>query len=453
MTASWINKLLESDSRLHKEYVLEQALTATKLGSINAQIFLGLTKACYNPYVTFGVKQIPNTENIAGAENPWSDLNTLLVDLSQRKLTGHAARDAIAAMSVRFDSTEWNSFCAAVLKRDLRVGISEKTINKVCKGTVYEIPVFGCQLATSSEDRPEMRGVKRLEPKLDGVRVLMMVIPSDSEVTVVSYSRNGKVFENFGHICQSISDNCHNMMRACKGVDQGRSLIDGFVLDGEVIGKSFNDLMKQARRKTDVQSTDSIMYVFDVIPLADFSRGHWNAQLEKRIAILDSMRTVIDQMNNVELLPHINVDLNTSEGRDQFHRYCHDMVTEGFEGVMVKELRAPYACRRSTHWMKYKPTITVDLSIVSVEEGTGKYEGSMGAILCSGVDGGRNITVSVGSGFTDDQRSELWKCRDELLGRVVEIIADAVSRNQDGGFSLRFPRFNRFRDSFTGEKE
>ena len=102
MTASWINKLNESDSRLHKEDVIKQALEASVLGSINAQTFLGFTKACYSPYVTFGVKQVPDTVGITDAENPWQDFNELLVQLSQRRLTGHAARDAIADMSEHF---------------------------------------------------------------------------------------------------------------------------------------------------------------------------------------------------------------------------------------------------------------------------------------------------------------------------------------------------------------
>ena len=168
MTASWINKLNESDSRIHKETVLQQALAAEKLGSGNAEQFLHLTHLCYNPYLTFGVRQVPTTEDIEGAENPWDDFKILLINLSERNLTGHAARDAIEVMSYRFDSEEWNTFCAPVLKRDLRAGISEKTINKICKKTKHEIPVFGCQLATDSTGRPEMSGLKRLEPKLDG---------------------------------------------------------------------------------------------------------------------------------------------------------------------------------------------------------------------------------------------------------------------------------------------
>ena len=442
MSASWIRKLNESDSRLHKEDVLKQALEASVLGSINSQTFLGLAKATYNPYVTFGVKQIPDTVGIIGAENPWQDFNELLVQLSQRQLTGHAARDAIQEMAERFDSDEWNTFCAAVLRRDLRAGISSTTINKICKKTDYEIPIFGCQLATNSEGRPEMKGIKRLEPKLDGVRMLLMVIPSDFGITVVCYSRNGKVFENFGHIEEQISNNWVKMVR--KAATSNLSM--GFVLDGEVIGNSFQELMRQARRKTDVQAEDSVYNVFDIIPLASFREGHWNRQLGKRIQILEDMRPIIDTMPNVELLPHIMVDLDTAAGKDQLERYAKDNVSAGFEGIMIKELQAPYICKRSTDWMKWKPTITVDLEVVGVEEGTGRNLGRLGALVCNGVDDGKEITVNVGSGFSDADRDSYWADSNIIIGRTAEILCDVITQNQDGTYSLRFPRFVRFRD-------
>ena len=444
MTASWINKLNESDSRLHKEDVIKQALEASVLGSVNAQTFLGLAKATYNPYVTFGVKQIPDTVGIVGAENPWQDFNELLVQLSQRRLTGHAARDAISAMSERFDSDEWNTFCAAVLRRDLRCGVSSTTINKICKKTDYEIPVFGCQLATNSEGRPEMKGTKRLEPKLDGVRMLLMVIPSDfsGDITIICFSRNGKVFENFGHIEDQVRDNFNKLVR--KAATSNLSM--GFVMDGEVIGNSFQELMRQARRKTDVQAEDSVYNVFDIIPLDSFREGHWNAQLEKRIKILDDMRPVFDNMPSLELLPHIMVDLDTAAGRDQLERYAQDNVKAGFEGIMIKELQAPYICKRSTDWMKWKPVITVDLEVIGVEEGTGRNEGRLGALVCAGVDDGKEITVNVGSGFSDTDRDTYWRDSQFVIGRTAEVMCDVITQNRDGTYSLRFPRFVRFRD-------
>jgi DNA ligase-1 len=448
MSASWIAKLNESDSRLHKEDVIRQALEAATLGSSNAHRFLTLLKVCYNPYVTFGVKQVPNREFDDGmeveSENPWDEFDELLHELGQRGLTGNAARDAIEELSLRFDSVEWNTFLAPVLRRDMRAGISDKTINKICKKTDYEIPIFGCQLATNSENRPEMKGIKRLEPKLDGVRVLMTVIPADSgEVTVMSLSRNGKLFENFTHIEEQVRDNWLKMVRKTKIAKQ---LSNGFVLDGEVIGNTFQELMRQARRKENVQATDSVFNIFDIIPLHDFRRGHWNAQLSKRIDALESMRSVIENMPNVELLPHLMVDLDYAEGRDQLMRYAKDQVNAGFEGIMIKDVDAPYECKRNTFWMKWKPTITVDLTVIALEEGTGRNAGRLGALVCEGVDDGKEIRVNVGSGFSDGDRDDYWANSNSVVGRTAEILCDIITQNQDGTYSLRFPRFVRFRD-------
>ena len=440
MSASWISKLNESDSRLHKESVIGQALTAAKLGSANAINFLTLAKSCYNPYTTFGVKQVPDTEGITNAENPWLDFVALLDKLRYRVLTGNAARDAIDTMSKRFTSDEWNNFCRNVIRKDLRAGISDKTINKICKKTEYEVPIFGCQLATNSENRPEMEGKKRIEPKLDGVRVLLTVINQKSGASATCCSRNGKVFENFSHIESQI----------LKHYDQLRSLNpamkNGFVLDGEVIGNTFQELMRQARRKQNVQATDSVFNVFDVIPLEEFIKGLWKTGLKDRMALLEKMRPIFDNMANVELLPHIDVDLDLAEGRNQLDRYAKDCVNSGFEGIMIKDILAPYECKRNTNWMKWKPTITVDLTVVSLEEGTGRNKGRLGALVCEGVDDGKQISVNVGSGFSDEDRDDYWANPNDIIGRTVEILCDVITQNQDGTYSLRFPRFVRFRD-------
>ena len=58
----------------------------------------------------------------------------------------------------------------------------------------------------------------------------------------------------------------------------------------------------------------------------------------------------------------------------------------------------------------------------------------------------------MGSGFSDEHRIEYWSARDRLAGNVVEVRADAVTMNQDGTYSLRFPRFKGFRGFVPGEK-
>ena len=443
VAADWIRDLESSDSRLHKESVIEKALMASKLGSSNAQCFLFNCYQAYNPYYVFGVKKVPETDGLIDKPNPWPKFWAMLEGLRTRSLTGHNAKTAIEFMSEQFDSVEWNGLCRRVIIKDLRCGISEKTLNKVLGNTEWRIPVFTCQLATDSEKHvAKMTGIKRLEQKLDGVRVLAVV----TKTAVNLYSRNGKPFDNFPQIVESLEDIKNKFAKLFQRNPMG------FVLDGEIIGESFQALMKQAQRKTDVQ-TDGMTYsVFDVIPLADFERGFWNAQQYKRLAILEEYRAVFEMTNCVRIMDGIEVDLDTAEGHDILKRYSADAVADGFEGIMIKSLDAPYECRRSTFWMKLKPTITVDLNIVGFEEGTGRNVGRLGAIICEGDDNGRRINVNVGSGLSDANRDEYWSARDQLLGDVIEVEADAVTQNQDGTYSLRFPRFVRFRGFEPGEK-
>jgi DNA ligase-1 len=210
--------------------------------------------------------------------------------------------------------------------------------------------------------------------------------------------------------------------------------------------------MRQAHRKSDARTDGMVYHVFDMIPLDDFERGYWNAQQHKRLAMLDQARGRLEPSDPVQIMPGLEVDLDTAEGHDILRRFAEDAVAEGYEGIMIKAVDAPYECKRSSFWMKWKPTITVDLNIMGVEEGTGRNVGRLGALICEGVDNGRDIRVNVGSGLSDSDRHEFWSSRNDILGRVVEVEADAVTQNQDGSYSLRFPRFVRFRGFEAGEK-
>ena len=442
MAAGWIRDLESSDSRLHKEAVIEKALMAAKLGSADAQAFLFNCYQAYNPFYVFGVRQVAETSGLEGRVNPWTRFWALLEDLRTRGITGNRARDAIQAMSEQFDSEEWNALARRVIIKDLRCGISEKTLNKVLGKTEWRIPVFTCQLAQdSTEQQHKLRGTKRLEVKLDGVRVLAVI----QGASVTLYSRNGKVFENFPQIAEHIEE-------YRKAFQYGRGTGGRFVLDGEIVGESFQKLMKQAHRKSDAKTAGMVYHVFDILPLDALEEGHWNVKQAARLEWLDSAKSVLPEDGCVQIMPGMNVDLDTAEGHDIMSRFAEASVEQGYEGIMIKELEAPYQCKRSDFWMKWKPTISVDLEIVGFEEGTGRNAGRMGAIICEGEDNGRRIRVNVGSGFSDSNRDEYWNARDDLLGHLVEVQADAVTQNQDGTYSLRFPRFLRFRDFEAGDK-
>ena len=440
VAGDWIRDLEENNSRLHKESVIEKALVASKLGSHSADCFLYNCYLAYNPYFTYNVKQIPETEGLENRDNPWVAFWGLCEALRTRTKTGHIARDAIADLSQRFDSEQWNMLARRVLIKDLRCGITSKTLNKILGNSEWKIPEFEVQLATDSKGHPKkLVGEVMVEPKLDGVRTIAIIHKNG---TVNLYSRNGKEFENFPHIAQELSQ----ISRHISGVDRK----DDLVIDGEITGKSFQELMRGATKK-DHKATDSVFNVFDMMDLEDFKRGFCNRKQIDRLLALEAQINR-EQFKSVVMVKGKQLDLDNPVGHIKMSEYANECVNNGFEGIMIKKLDAPYECRRSTFWMKWKPVITVDLEVIDIEEGTGRNAGRLGALVCEGVDDNRTIRVNVGSGLSDSDRDDFWSRKDSLVGYIVEVKADAVTQNQDGTYSLRFPRFERFRGFEAGEK-
>ena len=431
-----IAKLEADNSRLAKELILADVMHEGL-----DEFFEGVRMAL-DPLVTFGVKQVPEADNEwAGQGCDWKVFKELANKLIARELTGHAARDAINLVKSSCTAEQWNGFYRRILIKDLRCGMSEKTVNKVAKQgwPQYAVPIFGCQLAhDSANHEKKMTGIKQIEVKLDGVRVLAVCRSGKVEL----FSRNGKQFHNFPHIVAEI-----------EAVLAEKPAPYDCVLDGEVMSADFQDLMKQLQRKDGKKATDAVLHLFDFIPLVDFLKGFWDTDQTRRSNLVKYW-----VLENEDLLPHVqacaweDVDLNTTKGEERFVELNKAAVDGGYEGVMIKDVSAPYTCKRSHAWLKAKPFIEVTLEVVDVEEGTGRNEGRLGAIVCSGTDDGKDIRVNVGSGFTDDNRSTFWNGRSDLITQLVEVRADAVTQNQDGTYSLRFPRFKTFRGFDAGEK-
>ena len=422
---------LESDnSRLFKEEVIARESLAG-----NDELFKGF-RAAYDAMVTFGVKKVE--EKKGDGKGITADSFWKVADqLQKRELTGNAAQTAINFLRMNAKEDEWNYWYRRILIKDMRCGTSDSTINKHADPR-YHVPVFTCQLAhDGAKHESKVSGRKLIEIKLDGVRVITIVYPSGQ---VDQYSRNGKELVNFPEIKRQIAKHAVFFTQP-------------MVLDGEVMSGSFQDLMKQVHRKDNVNADDAVLHLFDMVTLDEFQQGKCElAQALRSYALRAWFNPIKDHMPNVQLLGQELINLDTPEGREQFVKINADAIAGGYEGIMIKDPDAPYECKRSVAWLKQKPFIEVTLTAKAVEEGTGKYVGMMGAVLFEGNDDGKDISVSVGSGFSDKQRKEIWEAREEVLGELGEIRGDAVTQNQDGTYSLRFPRFKTWRGFVVGEK-
>ena len=435
MNTPWsvIEQLETDNSRIAKEAIIQKEAEA-----FNTEFFLG-ARLALDAMITFGVKQVSEkTGNGVGLS--WQGFKQLADALATRQLTGNAAITAVNHARMKATEDQWNLWYRRILIKDLRCGVSEKTINKVVEKNYedYAIPVFSCQLAhDSANHESKVTGEKLIEVKLDGVRVIAIVYPTG---LVSLFSRNGKQLVNFPLVERQLSK--HAIFFS-----------EPVVLDGEIMSASFQDLMKQIHRKDDTKADDAVLNLFDVLTLREFQLGKGvNRQIDRSVSLLAWYNEFKDHMPNVTVVGQELVDLATEEGQKRFKQINSDAVAGGYEGIMIKDPQAVYECKRSIAWLKLKPFIEVSLEVTDVEEGTGRNEGRLGALVCSGQDDGRDIVVNCGSGFSDDNRRVFWDCRKQLVGQIVEVRADAVTKNQDGTYSLRFPRFLRFRGFEVGEK-
>ena len=436
--SSIVIKLLESDnSRLFKEDVIKQQAEAD-----HTHFFTGCRMALDSLF-TFGVKQVPQATKDGPGLN-FGEFFYLAQQLNQRELTGHDARDAILEAMEKSTMDEWNYWYRRILIKDLRCGVSEKTVNNVIKKLgkrydEYKIPVFTCMLAhDSANHEKKMVGKKFLDTKLDGVRVVT-IYNADND-TVSMYSRNGKELHNFGHIAEEILNTVASTFE------------ESMVLDGEVVSDTFQDLMKQVHRKSNVNATDARLALFDILPLKEFQAGKSKLGCADRHKQLVELGKTLKEDSSMFVLEKIEVDLDNKDGQKVYADLNKKAVAEGYEGIMIKDIDAPYESKRSHHMLKAKPFIEVSLEVVKTEEGTGRNVGKLGALVCQGTDDGKDILVNVGSGLSDVQRETFWETKDRLIGMIAEVRADAVTQNQDGSYSLRFPRFKTFRGFEQGEK-
>ena len=425
MEAYKIIKELESDnSRKFKESVI-----ARESKNKNTELFEGIAMAL-DKLRTFGLKQVPeSTQDGAGLH--WDTFLETTTQLEDRTLTGHAARDRIDYLMALASQAEWNHWYRRILIKDLRCGVTEKTINKFSD---YPVPVFECMLADdSAKHEKKLKGNVLLEPKLDGVRVVVICDVDRDEVVLMS--RNGKELTNFPHINQQFDDM----------LDQ---LSESMVFDGEIMSENFQVLMREIHRKGGAKTEDAVLNLFDCLTLKEFKMGGSKTPIIERKKMLEGFKLG----NNMQRVEYVECDL--TEDRDRFLDYNKLCVDKGYEGIMVKPITGAYECKRSTLWLKVKPFIEVSLTVVDTEEGTGRNAGKLGALIVEGTDMGKFIRTNVGSGLTDKDRESYWADKDRLIGQVVEIRADAITQNQDAvnEYSLRFPRFLRFRGFEPGEK-
>lgn len=446
-----MRRLAATKSRLDKEQIILDAFMHEC-----HEFFVG-ARLALDPLVTFGIAKVAEVLEDDGdpGDYRFADFLDLTQKLRKRELTGNAARAAVHDAADRCHVPTWNLFYRRILLKDLDVGVTDKTINKVLKKLVagypeaqqYLIPMFACQLAENGDNpknEKKLKGRKLVDLKLDGVRTIC-VLDKDAD-TVTLFTRDGLVIENFPEVQEGL----RKLLPILPG---------SVVLDSEMVHpKGFQQLMTLFQSKSYLPDMAEVnLALFDLVPLHEFREGYCAKPQHERHRMLELLHeNGLQSRTNgrAKVLPQIDVDLDTDEGRDSLDEFNRRAIADGYEGIMVKDPDAPYQGKRTVAWLKKKPVIVVTLEIVGFKPGDpdGKYRDTLGALECNGEDEGRQIVSDV-TGISDDLRNEIWQNRDRFRGMLVDVIADKLTLRQGSSvYSLRFPRVKGFRGRVPGEK-
>jgi DNA ligase-1 len=318
-------------------------------------------------------------------------------------------------------NNELQEFVKSLLTKSLKLGISEKTVNK-CWGKDF-IPTFECMLAEKyfeHSDKVEGKDFS-ITLKLDGIRCL--AVKENGKVKL--FSRQGQVIEGLVDIEKSIEENN----------------VDNIVLDGELLISDVSNILSKDQYKatSKIVRKDGIKKgityrVFDCMTEKHFKTQTCDIPYSQRRILLQ----MFEKLDYIEVLPVLYSGNDTS----QIITILDKVRAEGQEGIMLNLNDSPYEFKRTRNLLKCKVMQDCDLEIIGFEEGQGRLSGTLGRI---NVDYKGN-KLGVGGGFSDADRKYFWENQTDLLGRVITVQFFEETEDKDGKKSLRFPVFKELRE-------
>lgn len=429
-----IDELANTPSSNDKVEILKKALAEN-------DGFRKGVELCYSPRIKFYIRQIPEYKPAAASAYQCIRILDDLKLFYNRHVTGSAAVEKLRNI-LEIAEKQDAEFISRIVQRDLGCGVSAGLINKAAKVAlgkeiIPEFPVMLCS-AFDSEKLAHFEYPAIIQTKMDGMRIHAIV-----QNGVVNYfTRNGNSFEDAPTALSNY---------ILFDINEHMASPNGFVLDGEMLvvnndgnpvsRKEGNGVLTRLIRGTSsADDRNRVRFVvWDVIPIDDFWNGSWPVSYKTRFAVING---VVEKANAATRLDLVTVVKSaTVENAEEAMKIFQEELSSGNEGVILKSVNGFWKNTRAKWQLKIKAEIEMDAVVVGVQEGTGKYQGKLGALLCRAEDKDGPIEFSVGSGFNDAEREELWK--NQPIGKVVNVkYNEIISSKGNGTRSLFLPIWN-----------
>jgi len=402
--------LNESNSTIHKQQVLT-----------NYPDLQPLLKWVYNPLWVFNItsascKKFRNVE----AKSNYADLIDLLKDLEARTITGH---DAIIAVKMMVNThPEFEDLIYNIIDRNLKTRTNAKLINKVWPGLIPEFKVALANDYEKFKHRISYEDDWYVSQKFDGIRVIAKI---DYEGNITFFSRRGKVFNTLSVL--------EDHLKQFK--------FSNVVLDGEVCiletdgSENFQRAVSELRRK-DYTVEKPYYKIFDMIPRLSFEEGEiaerFSRRLDKLIVSHGPTKTEYSEVVGQICL----IDKQHLENLKEM------ALDKSWEGLILRR-DTYYKGKRSNDMLKVKAFHEAEYEITDYEMSKHRIIEDGKEIEVDGLSAVKIIhkgnEVSVGSGFSIDERRKFFKDPTGLVGSQITVKYFEETINDEGNYSLRFP--------------
>jgi len=303
-------------------------------------------------------------------------------------------------------------------------------------------------MLAETREKPFTKDGWLFELKLDGYRIIAETEPGRAQLR----SRNGN----------DLTATFPEVARALEALPYSHLVLDGEVVVHDAQGlPSFQRLQQRGRltRELEVRRAavelPATLYLFDCIAAEGFDLRELPLVARKEV-----LRRIIPAAGALKYLDHVE-----TEGEALYHH----VERMGLEGVVAKRADSPYRSRRSADWVKVRAERVDDFAVVGFSRPRGSRSGFGALHLATHVNGKLTYAGRAGSGFTDEQLSEVASMLEShrradppCEGPVPKgkdeswvdphVVAEVRYKEWTDEGLLRQPAFLRFRDDKTVEE-
>lgn len=355
--------------------------------------------------------------------NEYSDkeMFEVLDILNRREVTGHKALALAKNFYESCDKTIKDLFLK-ILDRDLKIGVNEKTLNKVFKGIVPKPHYERCDIL-NEKTLKKFTFPGFIQLKCDGTYREAYVHNGIVEFK----TRSGESYRN--PVLEEIL----------------KTLPDGYYLGEFTLGRADNPDANRAEGNGNINSDNP-----------DFNNIHytiWDYLTEDEYTLKDSKRGYDERFETLtktletlnSSLVHVVPSLRVNNIKDAL-KVTSDWMNKGLEGGVLKSSKMKFKNGTSKEQLKIKLKVDVEVRCTGFLEGTKgtKYEGMNKVITFENDEG---TIKGQCSGMTDSMVEEVTKNPEKYIGKVLSVQFNDLTKAEGHEFyALSHPRFAEWRD-------